>query len=651
LPGIVAGLPAFRHRPLELELELEGALVRGWAMRMGRIKLRNQVKLMFSFMLLLIFVVLLVFFQSIGGVSRNINQKRLENTVDQLAASVRTHWATINRQANALAFNNYVSAFVESETPGRRYSNYMKILAFIGSIEATNFNIDKFMYINSDILCIANTYFTEYHLLAHVQRDFSLSAGASANGGADDGADYYRLQTETDGNVHYAAVRASYYDNFLQRPLMMVLFVNKSPFADMVQNLASERSVFLLADDKGTVVADSRGARGDAAGKPASLARQLDDAETSLANQRENLTYMAEIPEIGWKAVGISDIYARDSNEQMSVYWITLISACMAVLISMFVLIVNRSVISPIVGITSFVRDIGDDYATKRLRLRAGRDNEIGVMAHGINRMLDNICQLNENMAKAQQKLYMDEIAKRQIRLAALQSQINPHFLYNTLDCIRGISLRENIRSVADMASAVSKIFRYSIKAADYVCIADELNCIKDYMTIISIRHNSRIAISYNIDALLLDLFIPKMILQPIVENAVFHGLEPKKGQGRVRIWIFGDGEDIVFSVRDDGVGIDAGELARLRASLDADAVNSIAPTEKKSIGLLNIYQRLALAYGKNFFMRVSSEPALGTEVWIELRKFIGNPGAQNQALTEPAADSGESAPGQNGGR
>lgn len=589
------------------------------------IKLRNQIFFLFLFILIMIFGILLTFIHIISNVSRNASIDRLTNSTQQLAKVVESQYLELKDQAGVLVYNNEVSNFVESETPGKRYTNYKKILSLINSIEATNKDIRQFMYINRNMLYIANSTVGEYRLIEKIKNSKDINRDLTDAYSGD--VNYYRMVLEPEHSVYYTIIGASCYDYYLDEPMFMVLLINKDPIIKMVQNFHSSNSLFLLVDDKNDIIASSPNSL---PGSDKSIEQVKGEIKAGknivpVSDNTNNEQYFeVGVSNIGWKVIGVSDVSMMDRDAEKSKNLIFLITIIMTLLILLYAITINGSIISPILHITNFVQKINNDYTTKRLNLH--KSNEIGIMAHEINRMLDNICLLNENMTKTQQILYMAEISKRQASVAALQSQINPHFLYNTLDCIRGIALKENINSIANIANSVSKIFRYSIKADDFVRIIDEINCIKDYIVIISVRFSNRLTTSFEIESNLQNLFIPKMILQPIVENAVFHGLEPKKGPGHISVKVFPEHDNTVFSIKDDGVGININQLAELRNSFNENIIHSTELNEKKSIGIINIYQRLALIFGANFSMTVDSEINKGTEVCICIRNLSNCP-------------------------
>lgn len=226
------------------------------------------------------------------------------------------------------------------------------------------------------------------------------------------------------------------------------------------------------------------------------------------------------------------------------------------------------------------------------------------------------------------QKEYMEreykmEALKRQAELMALQSQINPHFLYNTLDSIRGVALENNVKQIADMTEALSKLFRSMIANEGLmVTLGEELQSIDNYMLIQQFRFDHRIGYQMIVeDDSLMKYWVPNLIIQPIVENAVIHGLERKEEGGCINISGYTTQSRLVISVEDNGVGIRPEKLDELNSALKQRNYGEGKETEKGRLGfaLLNIDQRIKLRFGEKYGLSIMSTPGISTTVEIVL--------------------------------
>ena len=181
---------------------------------------------------------------------------------------------------------------------------------------------------------------------------------------------------------------------------------------------------------------------------------------------------------------------------------------------------------------------------------------------------LYQISQLMEKYAALKTKKNTAQIFDKQTELTALQSQINPHFLYNTLECIRGQALLDDNIEIAKMVEALSSFFRYSIsKKGNLVTLRDELANIENYMLIQRYRFNNRFSMEIIIDEedeAAYDFLVPRLIIQPVIENAIFHGLEERMEDGIVSIEVIVTDLDMIITISDNGKGIDCEELEEL---------------------------------------------------------------------------------------
>ncbi len=216
------------------------------------------------------------------------------------------------------------------------------------------------------------------------------------------------------------------------------------------------------------------------------------------------------------------------------------------------------------------------------------------------------------------------EIFNKQTELMALQSQINPHFLYNTLDTIRGQALSADDKEAANMIETLASFFRYSIsRKGNMVTLRDELNNIKNFMKIQQYRYANRFSMQIEIDdeeQIAYDCYVPRLILQPIVENAIVHGLEDVIEGAHIDIEVT-VAEDLIITVSDNGKGMSLKELDDLNSRIHSEDMSLLDESGqergKTGIALPNINKRIQLLYGKRYGLNVYSSEGLGTDVEI----------------------------------
>lgn len=278
-------------------------------------------------------------------------------------------------------------------------------------------------------------------------------------------------------------------------------------------------------------------------------------------------------------------------------------------------------------------------------RLTMHRSDDIGTVAKSLNRLLDDnqrhIHEIRENKIL----LYEVELSRQKMKVLAYRNQINPHFLYNTFACISGMALMNDQEEISELAMALSDIFRYAVKGGNIATVQKEVENIEKYAKIMEYRFMGKIKVQIKADKEVLDTPIIKLILQPIVENAVFHGLEPKMGEGHVETTVSRVNNRIRIVVSDDGLGIAPDQLVEMKRNYESIAYTVpesmrvpeyMKPTQmvegtgrgirleqpdetnkSRGIGLGNIVQRLKLFYETDYSFQIESQEQKGTTIII----------------------------------
>lgn len=225
-------------------------------------------------------------------------------------------------------------------------------------------------------------------------------------------------------------------------------------------------------------------------------------------------------------------------------------------------------------------------------------------------------------------------VSKKQAEYLALQNQINPHFLYNTLEGIRSEALIAGVDSIAEMTEALATFFRYTISHVDHlVTLEDELANIENYYYIQQFRFGDKLQLSIEYEhdedmdeSEILKYRMPKLTLQPVVENSIFHGIERKVGKGHLRIRIYAVRDRLIIRVSDDGLGIQEDKLKELNEKLKSLSLDDVNPkSEKKGgIAILNVNNRIKLLFGEEYGIYVYSHQDVGTDVEISLPVVSG---------------------------
>ncbi len=262
--------------------------------------------------------------------------------------------------------------------------------------------------------------------------------------------------------------------------------------------------------------------------------------------------------------------------------------------------LMNLLIVKPVKKIAQFANSY--TFCSKK-RLQYSGSKEFQEISKNFNKMLDHTDELSRKVVHTQQKLYEKEVNEKTAALYALQSQINPHFIYNTLDCIGSIAVVNNVVEIEDIVDSLAVILRYSTEYSPYTTVTEEIEIAKKYFTIQNIRYQNKFELEIKIDADMWNQTILRMMIQPLVENAFKHGFFTNSPHNILKIHGFLQDDVIVFEVIDDGLGISPESYEKLLSNLNDDTV---LPT--KQIGIANINSRIKLHYGSEYGVDIESE-------------------------------------------
>jgi two-component system sensor histidine kinase YesM len=237
--------------------------------------------------------------------------------------------------------------------------------------------------------------------------------------------------------------------------------------------------------------------------------------------------------------------------------------------------------------------------------------DEVGQLARGFNNM---VTRLKGYIDKA----YVAQIKQKEAELTALKTQIRPHFLYNTLEVIRMCAVENEDDKVADMIHSLSAQLKYVIGYNnDMVTLGQEIGMIMHYFKIIHVRYDGKIELEVNVPDKLMKMKILKLTLQPIIENAVEHGIKPKAGNGRVMISGEINAGNLEISVFDDGIGMNEEVLGKLNSVISGEKMGEQSPEGWKRVGIKNVHGRLKMNFGEAYGIDIKSYEKIGTVVKI----------------------------------
>lgn len=316
---------------------------------------------------------------------------------------------------------------------------------------------------------------------------------------------------------------------------------------------------------------------------------------------------LASVEGSDWRAVGVSyvdELVNRNVNDMIRLSCLLAVVVLGAALLTSWLLF--RFLGRPLRGLASAMESFesdADHFAYKPV----GGTREVQELSDSFEHMVLRIQELMTTVRE-------EEINLRKTELKALQAQINPHFLYNTLDSIAWMCEQGRNADAVRMVHALARLFRISIsRGHELIPIAKEIEHAESYLQIQMYRYKNQFTYDFDVDPDCLSYYCNKITLQPIIENSINHGLDLMVDEGRIDVLVRQDGNDIVFSVRDNGVGMSEEQI---------EAIMQHGPTDRTGIGIKNVNDRLKIYFGKSYGLHITSEPDVGTCVEIRMPKI-----------------------------
>lgn len=305
-----------------------------------------------------------------------------------------------------------------------------------------------------------------------------------------------------------------------------------------------------------------------------------------------------------WRVVGVSYVDELVTSSLWENFWLLALAAA-AVLLAALVssIVISRALSRPLKGLSRAMRQF-EKNADTFTYAPVGGAREVQELSESFGHMVVKIQHLMETVRR-------EEINLRKTELKALQAQINPHFLYNTLDSIAWMCEQGRNDEAVQMVNALAQLFRISIsRGHELIPIRSELRHAESYLKIQKHRYKNQFSYRFDVDESCLDFLCNKITLQPIIENAIYHGINGLVDEGEIVITLRADGSDVVFTVADNGVGM---EEEQIQAILRKER------SDHTGIGIKNVNDRLKIYFGEGYGITIDSEPDVGTTVTIRM--------------------------------
>lgn len=569
--------------------------------------LRNQMLLGFlAVMLIILTFVGGITFHSVSTLLKNNAEKHIQQTAIQANGRLESVLEQINSLTTIVSTNDYIQQMLLRDLEGKpaTFTERQALPPIINLVQIYTDGIKSVELYNKEGVRL-------YPLDGSTLRDKVPEDWIQMATRKEGGLVWFGIDP-LDSNSLVAIRQISLIDRHFTTGGYLLIRSDRDKFAlkGSLSGEEEEETVLLLAPDGQLITSNDDNISQETA---AQLMEKSDDKTTSIGNesfvvvkQRSNVT--------GWTLLILTPVNVITKGTSVLRTTIVVSALMGTVLFTLLSFFLSTLITRPIFKLIKAMR-------STRLGILKNIDNETSTMEiqelnYSYNSMINNINELI-------QLVYEKELSRSHTELKALQAQINPHFLFNTLDVLYWSLLDKDEDQLADYVVAMSDLFRYTITGSSkggWVKLQDELEHVKRYLLIMKMRFEDRLEWEIDAPSEFLNVELPRLLLQPLVENAILHGVESKIEPGRVKLTVARDEEWISITVEDDGMGMDEEMLSSLVEGLDNGKVIS---SKDSGVGIANVHRRLQLFFSakneQGAVMSIDSQKGQGTRINIKI--------------------------------
>lgn len=383
---------------------------------------------------------------------------------------------------------------------------------------------------------------------------------------------------------------------------LLVIFVNKAYLEKVYSDLTKEvvQNIVITTADYKEIV--SRFSNGTYLNESSFISRIGDLSGSFIDQENAMLVSYITMDSPDWKVIIYMSLSQMLKEVGILQYWLIILSIISVLVLSILSIFISRDFIYPINKLIAAMRRV--EKGDNSINVAVDRNDELGFLSESFNKMtreIDYLVKWN----------YKEQITRKEAELTALQSQINPHFLFNTLESINWMARLNNVPQISDTISVLSSLMEAGIRRDDkLITVGEEFQYIDNFIYILKMRFQDRIELRKCVQAEALQILIPRLLIQPLVENAVYHGIENSSRNGIIFLKAVVREDVLTIEVVDNGVGIDSEGLVLLneRLSTSNDAYfRSLSSKSSRSIGIENVNRRIKLFYGENYGLKIES--------------------------------------------
>ncbi len=418
--------------------------------------------------------------------------------------------------------------------------------------------------------------------------------------GANSISTWYIEPTE-DGQANLYMLRMIHSSEDFKEIGFIILQVNREKLKNVYFDLSTEftDSIQILSQDNLWIIGMDRNQLSDR--EKEWLAKQNEEWNYQIDSKSQNMIAYMNVMGTPWKIVArasLEELFSQEMDHFRVLFVVVMVTTVL--IVSIFSILMAMDILEPINRLVYSIKKVEQENVHEEVLV--DREDELGYLSKCFNKMS---CEIDNLL----NRVYKEQLTRKESELKALQAQINPHFLFNTLESINWMAQLNNVPEIRDMVTSLSALMEASIgKGSPMVPLSKELKYIDSYLLIMKNRYGDRLTYESHIDKSLLRNEVPKLILQPLVENAIYHGIDRMRKKGIITLTIEQREDQIYIEIKDNGKGMTTEEVEDMNRLFKEDNHDYLLGTNRKSIGLANVNGRLKLFFGQEYGLEVESE-------------------------------------------
>lgn len=579
----------------------------------GRFK-SIQNTMMASFSVLMVIAVLIFLFIALNYTTRIIYENSINYTsqiIKQVNYDIDAYMEYLENISSVIATSSDVPRYLfdEQQSEEERTQEKERILAQYKTITESRSDIYNIAAVAENGRNIVNSGDDELTEYIDIQSLDWYQAAMSSDSGIAISSSHVQNAIKSSYKWVITLSRALYNQQTGKREGVFFVDLNYSSISDLCKNnnIGNKGYIFIL-DAQGNVIYHPKQQLMYGGLKTEKIDEIMECESDYLISDEgeENKIYtISRSKKTGWIVVGaMNTSELLKNNKQVQILYF-IVAAVLLLAVILISSLLSREITKPIRQLRDSMSMV-EEGEFEKANVDITTENEIGSLSKSFNVMTERIHTLMD------QNVY-EQKQKRKIELRALQAQINPHFLYNTLDSIIWMSEAGRNEEVVEMTSALARLLRQSISNdQELVAVEKEIDYVRSYLTIQKMRYQDKLEYSIDIDPEIRFVEIVKLTLQPLVENAIYHGLKYKESKGNLDIRGFADGKDAVITIRDDGIGMEEQTLVHIFDETEKEH-------KSNGVGVSNVQKRLQLYFGPEYGISYESKRGEGTMAIVRI--------------------------------